>query len=187
MDDQIPEWTFLLENMSFIFTLDEREELRRELEKYSIKVEFYEKRGIQNSLFQGFTIYVQENYIRILAEMILLPVAKYGFVLLLKKVSAGIRKGMFSIKRPEIHFRSRIKHSDIYMKFPTQLADDEFDIYAERLHEELYKLKSRIEEDATQQDYLILSNSAKDSLNLQTMTIYEYLQGRLVNSEKKND
>ena len=65
----------ILINSFIYFTSEEKKELEQKFEKNNMKIFYLEQRGIQNSIFEGMEIILNNNLFNMLVGGLLMPVA----------------------------------------------------------------------------------------------------------------
>lgn len=168
----------ILINSYMCFTPEERKKLKQSFEKNDMEIFFIEQRGINNSIFDGIEIILNNNLFNMLVGGVLMPAAydvlKNNLVDIIKKIKNSNVKFLRANKDPEpINAVIKIKTDvgEIIASIDQELSPEEVEKYIEALIM-AHKIASNTLDNKNQ--YFIV-DKASDG-DLEVLLLSEYLK-----------
>lgn len=176
-----------LENLSMLFSQEERSQIKEKLHEQNIGVLFFEKRGVQASFFDAAAIYINAHLTELILTGLLAPAAYDVIKATVSAVIGKIKSWVSSVKkdRPVVCLRFTTAKSEIIAPIPDYLTDEQFKIYMDMLRETLENDTKPKLEKVTRFDYFIVEeNSEKTHIVTKTVAEYGYEQHRKRGNEQ---
>ncbi len=182
----------ILENDGFLLGKETEDEISLNLNSSEIGFICIEKRsGIQNSIFQGISIFINENLTALIVGGFITPLAydsiKYAVKAIAEKIIAKkvINFGIVGVRRsPELVLKLKTKNGNIFAPIPTNLSDKQFGQYMDTLQESLKVLQN---DSSKYQEYVAEYDAELVKVCLRTMSEYGLEQYRKQLPSVKND
>lgn len=137
--DEKYENNIMLENISFLFSSEERDSIEKAFDEQEIGILFFEKRGIQNSIFDTAMIYINSNLTDLIIAGLLAPAAydllKNTILFVGRKISAFVHRAKKD--EPVISLKMKSGDAEIIAPIPTNLSNEQFQIYMDMLQKAL--------------------------------------------------
>jgi hypothetical protein len=148
----------IVKNMSFVINCDERDKIASELNEYNIGIEFIETRGIENSIFDTFSIYINVHLTELIITGLLAPAAydviKNSVILIVKSICR------FAFRRkkdePEVCIKFKTDKAEIIAPVPENLNDTQFACYMDMLGNSIRELSQSQIYNIKRFDYYII-------------------------------
>jgi hypothetical protein len=160
------------------FTPEERKKLEESFEKNDMEIFFIEQRGINNSIFDGIEIILNNNLFNMLVGGVLMPAAydilKNSLVVIVKKIKNSNVKFLRANKDPEpINAVIKIKTDvgEIIASIDQELTPEEVEKYIEALIM-AHKIASNTLDNKNQ--YFIVDKTSDGELEV--LLLSEYLK-----------
>lgn len=165
----------VVKNISFVISSEERSIITSRLNENNIGIEFIETRGIENSIFDAFSIYINAHLTELIISGLLAPAA-YDAI---KKAIYFIVKGMgrFAFRRkkeePEVCIKFKNEKAEIIAPIPEYLNDIQFASYMDMLSNSIKELgQSQIYNMKDFDYYIIEFDNVKNKIVIKTITEY---------------
>lgn len=168
----------ILINSYMCFTPEERKKLEQSFEKNDMEIFFIEQRGINNSIFDGIEIILNNNLFNMLVEGVLMPAAydvlKNSLVVIVKKIKNSNIKILRANKDPEPRnavIKIRTDVGEIIASIDQELSPEEVEKYIDALIM-AHKIASNTLDNKNQ--YFIVDKVSDG--NLEVLLLSEYLK-----------
>lgn len=168
----------ILINSYMCFTPEERKKLKQSFEKNDMEIFFIEQRGINNSIFDGIEIILNNNLFNMLVEGVLMPAAydvlKNSLVVIVKKIKNSNIKILRANKDPEPRnavIKIRTDVGEIIASIDQELSPEEVEKYIDALIM-AHKIASNTLDNKNQ--YFIVDKVSDG--NLEVLLLSEYLK-----------
>jgi hypothetical protein len=178
MEEMLNSNGLILINSYMCFTPEERKKLEESFEKNDMEIFFIEQRGINNSIFDGIEIILNNNLFNMLVGGVLMPAAydilKNSLVVIVKKIKNSNVKFLRANKDPEpINAVIKIKTDvgEIIASIDQELTPEEVEKYIEALIM-AHKIASNTLDNKNQ--YFIVDKTSDGELEV--LLLSEYLK-----------
>jgi hypothetical protein len=178
MEEMLNSNGLILINSYMCFTPEERKKLEESFEKNDMEIFFIEQRGINNSIFDGSEIILNNNLFNMLVGGVLMPAAydilKNSLVVIVKKIKNSNVKFLRANKDPEpINAVIKIKTDvgEIIASIDQELTPEEVEKYIEALIM-AHKIASNTLDNKNQ--YFIVDKTSDGELEV--LLLSEYLK-----------
>lgn len=137
--DEKYENNIMLENISMLFSNEERDSIVQAFDEQEIGVLFFEKRDIQNTVFDTVMIYINSNLTDLIIAGLLAPTAYDLLKKMILFVGRKISAFVFRTKKdePAISLKMKSGDAEIIAPIPTNLSDEQFEMYFNMLQKSL--------------------------------------------------
>ena len=176
MDEILNSNGLILINSFIYFTPVERRELELKFEKNNMKIFFLEQRGIQNSIFEGIEIILNNNLFNMLVGGLLMPTAydilKTSLVSIVKKINNGNGKTLRARKDDEpanAVIKIKTDAGEIIASINQELSTEEVEKYIQALVK-AYVIANNTPNGKNQ--YFIVDKSSDDELEVLLLSDY---------------
>jgi len=137
--DEEYENNIMLENVSMLFSNEERDSIVQAFDEQEIGVLFFGKRGMQSSIFDTAMIYINSNLTDLIIAGLLAPAAydllKNTILFVGRKISAFVHRAKKDA--PVISLKMKSGDAEIIAPIPTNLSNEQFQMYMEMLQKAL--------------------------------------------------
>lgn len=148
----------MVKNMSFVIGCEERNIITSKLNENNIGIEFIETRGIENSIFDAFSIYINAHLTELIITGLLAPAAydaiKNSVILIVKSICR------FTFRRkkdePEVCIKFKTDKAEIIAPVPENLNDTQFASYMDMLGNSIKELSQSQIYNVKRFDYYII-------------------------------
>lgn len=168
----------ILINSYMCFTPEERKKMEQSFEKNDMEIFFIEQRGINNSIFDGIEIILNNNLFNMLVGGVLMPAAydvlKNSLVVIVKKIKNSNIKILRANKDPEpinAVIKIRTDVGEIIASIDQELSPEEVEKYIDALIM-AHKIASNTLDNKNQ--YFIVDKVSDG--NLEVLLLSEYLK-----------
>lgn len=168
----------VLMNGGMFFTSKERTEMKQSFEENNMEIFFLEQRAIQNSIFDGIEIILNNNLFNMLVGGVLMPAAydvlKNSLVIIVKKIRNSNIKLLRANKDSEpvnVIIKVRTDAGEIIASIDQELSPEEVEKYIEALIM-AHKIANNIPDNKNQ--YFIVEKTSDG--NLEVLILSEYLK-----------
>ncbi|MFL2101344.1 hypothetical protein [Desemzia sp. FAM 24101] len=175
MDDKLDRKGLIIINGSMCFTDIEREELQQVFELNNMNILFLEQRGIQNSIFDGIEIILNNNLFNLVAGGLLMPAAydalKKGLVFVIKKIkysNAKILRANKDLEQTNIVIKIKTDNGEIIASINRELSEKEVEEYIQAMIAASKIIKGTDKKDY----YYIIDKNTDDSLEILSLSSY---------------
>lgn len=178
MEEMLNSNGLILINSYMCFTPEERKKLEQSFEKNDMEIFFIEQRGINNSIFDGIEIILNNNLFNMLVGGVLMPAAydvlKNSLVVIVKKIKNSNVKILRANKDPEpinAVIKIRTDVGEIIASIDQELSPEEVEKYIDALIM-AHKIASNTLDNKNQ--YFIVDKVSDG--NLEVLLLSEYLK-----------
>lgn len=175
MFDDTYEDYIMVKNIFFVISSEERNTIASKLNENNIGIEFIETRGIENSIFDAFSIYINAHLTELIISGLLAPAAYDAIKKTIYFIVKGIGRFAFRSKKdgPEVCVKFKNERAEIIAPIPEYLNDIQFANYMDMLSKSIKELGQSQVYNIKEFDYYIIEfDNAKNKTVIKTITEY---------------